>query len=179
MSTDINSMLSLMMKKAYAQIQTQNAKISRNTHALESTSIQFLTEIFDLYVNLVHTQRMKILNKIRQEKTAIEGKIRHSEVLYALKKFGVHVEYESKGKVKIVPLVHDSSQFARCEKAVRDNLSETSALCVDELQIIGVFKIENVKLAAQFQVPYYICNVYSLADNKVYTRSGIYVKDER
>ena len=66
--------------------------------------------------------------------------------------FAHHAQYETKDRVVVSVLDEESSQFKRCKKAVRDNLSANLYhRGYSDVNVLNVLKIEHKAISAQLQ----------------------------
>ena len=137
-----------------SEMHRNHLHLVRHIQTLKSTAFSFLQEIFHQYSNLVQLQRKYTLMKVETEKRRIQNQTEYVKVLYDLKRFAFHIEIETKSKIRIIQLFHDSPQFQRCEKAVIDNFRDVSSSSNknQNLQVIGVFKLESRVRTLRFEV---------------------------
>lgn len=143
-------------------------RLCRDVRSLEQSSLRFLDELLAKYAQMVSQKRSIVSAKFNMDKRECAAKLRQAETVYAMKKFGYHVNLgiashqlmhgcggdscvwaETKGKVRLTQLSTDSAQFVRCDKAVRENARPKNR---DSVRVLAVFKADNTLLLSNFQV---------------------------
>lgn len=83
---------------------------------------------------------------------------KQASVLRDIRLFACHLMVESRGKLSFTMLPPDSQQFARCVKAVMDNIRNDNLndmdmnLLKNKIKVLNVFKLQNSFLSAKLQV---------------------------
>ena len=155
MDDSISRMVVLCHTQKTTELQRNHLHLIRHINTLKSSAFAFLQDIFDQYSDLVQLQRKYTLMKVEAEKMRLQKQIVHTQVLYELKRFAFHIGIETKSKIRVLQLFKDSPQFQRCEKAVIDNFRTTSSpnsSSKENLQVVGVFKLENSIRTQKFEV---------------------------
>jgi len=113
---------------------------------------ELITEI-QRYFALVREELLSARMKLNAETVECEMKRRQATILRDIRIFAHHLHHETRGNVSVTLLPKDSSQFKRCKKAVKDNVSRQ--FMVDrgyrKVRVLAVMKIENSFISSNLQ----------------------------
>jgi hypothetical protein len=94
MSLDITSYtksLDLLSSRQEASVRIHKIKLIKELHTLEQTTVRYLDELLSKYSILVKQNHTAIFSKQSRIKQDYADKIRSSETIYSIRKFGFHI----------------------------------------------------------------------------------------
>jgi hypothetical protein len=148
----------------YGVINEMNYENKKFTSALldlqkrfDSEALQLVLQYYAIIQQEIETSRVKLV----QENTEKELLFKQAAVLRDIRLFASHLMVESRGKLGFTMLPAESQQFARCVKAVMDNVQDEAFSTGDvarfrsRIKVLNVFKLQNSFLSGKLQVPLY------------------------
>jgi hypothetical protein len=125
--------------------------------ALERLQRQFDSEAMHLvlqYYAIIQEEIAASRRKLVAEQLDKELLHKQAAVLRDIRLFACHLMVESRGKLGFTMLPQESQQFARCVKAVMDNVQDDlyNARFRSRIKVLNVFKLQNSFLSGKLQV---------------------------
>ena len=120
----------------------------------DHSALHLILQYYDILQYEISASRAKLI----QENVEKNLLIKQAAVLRDIRLFACHLMVESRGKLGFTMLSTDSQQFARCVKAVLDNVQEENIDVVNiqsfrsRIKVLNVFKLQNSFLSGKLQV---------------------------
>jgi arginine repressor len=116
----------------------------------DAEAMQLVLQYYAIIQQEIATSRRKLV----QENAERDLLYKQAAVLRDIRLFACHLMVESRGKLSFSMLPPDSQQFARCVKAVMDNVQDDhyDARFRNRIRVLNVFKLQNTFLSAKLQV---------------------------
>ncbi len=144
--------LSLSIQEQILKVKAVHQRLSTELRSQQRNSDQHLMSLVLQYNTLLQQELLQLRDDYLQ--TALEAQLmrRQAFALREIQIFAHHVNYETKTKVVINSLDESSSQFKRCAKAVKDNISSNlEKYGYGDVHVHHVLKVDHSVLSAQMQ----------------------------
>lgn len=133
-----------------------SALIHENAKQFEAKALESTLQYFFVLKQEIDSASQQLQSE-RCEKDALK---RQAKVARDIMLFNQHLRMESRKRIEISLLHHESAQFQRCVRAVHDNLNDSFGLMLKskvkltpkDARIVNVFKLRNDNLAKSLQV---------------------------
>jgi hypothetical protein len=123
--------------------------LTKQQRQFESTAMQSILT----YASVIKRDMLSAKNMLEQESRDKEALKKQAKVCRDFLMFCTHARLESRGKLDITCLAHNTAQFVRCVKAVHDNISDNLGMVNEEhVRVLNVFKIKHAALSRQLHV---------------------------
>ncbi len=148
----LNDSLTLAVDSQLDMLDCEKQRIMNELLNLQKSADANVMQLVLQYFNIMKEELTTAKDNLI--KYALECNLlkRQALVLRDMKIFGHYLYLETKSKVCITSLDQESSQFKRCRKAVKDNISNTlSDRGYNDAKVLHVFKLEHKILTSQLQ----------------------------
>jgi hypothetical protein len=135
-------------------------QILEQQKAFDCEALELVLQYYAVIQQEIADSRRKLFMEM-QEKGL---QIKQAKLLRDIRLFASHLMIESRGKMCFTMLPSDSQQFARCVKAVMDNINVDRLEVVDaaefqrKVRVLNVFKLQNSFLSSKLQVTIHCCH---------------------
>lgn len=143
-----------MKQEVLNQVQFENFRVEQSLNQMQkrfdAEAMQLVLQYYAIIQQEIATSRRKLV----QENAERDLLYKQAAVLRDIRLFACHLMVESRGKLSFSMLPPDSQQFARCVKAVMDNVQDDhyDARFRNRIRVLNVFKLQNTFLSAKLQV---------------------------
>ncbi len=124
--------------------------VSRKLRLTEDNLMRHVLNYYCILLDELNETRYKLANENTEN---ILFRARY-KFLRDLKYFSYHLNLETKGKVTLSHLEHDSAQAKRCRKAIKENVNFARIIgpnIYDNIKVIQVFKLDHTLLSSALQ----------------------------
>ena len=125
-------------------------EISRKLKLIEHNLMRHILDYYCILLDELNETRYKLANE-NTENLLLRARYKF---LRDLKYFSYHLNLETKGKVTLTILEHDSAQAKRCRKAIKENVNFARIIgpnIYDNIKVIQVFKLDHTLLSSALQ----------------------------
>eukprot|EP01039_Chlorochromonas_danica_P005261 gene5261-5795_t len=141
LSEEIDSVRRSLMVEVLIERELAHTELKKDLHRFDAAAMQSILQ----YASVIKADMEAAKRQLAQERQEKEILKQQARVCRDFLLFSCHLNMESRGRIDIVCLPHQSTQFQRCVKAVHDNLNDVRS--PEEVRILNVFKIKHQALA--------------------------------
>ena len=147
-----NAVQSAMCPNPPSPFSPPTKRLSTELHAQQGASDTSLMSSILQYNSLLQRELIALRDGVVLSALEASLQRRQAQNLKEIRVFAHRLFYETKGKISVTSLAESSSQFKRCSKAVKENIS--SSLLVNgysDVCVKHVLKVEHTILSQQMQ----------------------------
>ena len=154
----IRKALELTKSRIVNQIEHENHSLQTTLLAQQSQYDGDIMKLILQYYAIIQHEIAASREQLIQENIEKDLLYKQASVLRDIRLFACHLMIESRGKLSFTMLPPDSQQFARCVKAVMDNIRNDNLndietdLLRNKIKVLNVFKLQNSFLSTKLQV---------------------------
>lgn len=153
----LHRLLEVSKRMILTALKNENTRIISGISALRGKYDRHLMNRTLTYFSLLSNEMVRAQNQLQLRRADKDFLLRQARTIRNIKLFGCHLVAESKGRLKLTVIPPETQQFARCVKAVVDNLNPNIfGVSGDDLRsginVLNVLKVQNEFLASKLQV---------------------------
>ncbi len=136
--------IELMIKSQIYAAECDLKRIETELLSLQKSSNKKLMTYVLQYYAILKNELTVVRDELVSLALATSKQKRQALTLKDIKIFSYYLKYETKQKVCVTTLEADTSQFKRCKKAIKDNISHNlHDKGYNDIQVLNVLKIEH------------------------------------